>query len=311
MDKPYFIMSLDTELLWGPDTIEMFNFIKKRGKEARQNIDILLNLFERFEIPATWAIVGHLFLEDCCKKTCLTEINKKKYNFRRDWYIDPHTNLKEDPLFYGKDLIQKILSSTIRHEIGYHSFSHPIFSEIPRKMAEDEIKEAKKIEREWNIQFKSFVFPSNKIAHVDILKENGFLIYRGKTGIYGSNDNLFIKKFKGGIDKFISSPVEPKWIDGIWEIKGSTYFCDPQIPRSLLVRCNLGLNRAIRNKKIFHIWLHPWSLLLYKKLEEDLGKFLKQVSEKKQKNELDVITMGELAEHMNLLRHEKMKDAKK
>jgi hypothetical protein len=307
MEKPYFMISLDTELLWGPDSIELFTFIKKNGKEARQKIDTLLDLFERFEIPATWAIVGHLFLEECSEKTCLTASNKIKYNVGKSWYVDPYSNLKKEPLFYGSDIVQKIVSNTIRHEIGYHSFSHPIFSEIPRKMAEDEIKESKKIEKTWNIQFKSFVFPSNKIAYLDILKENGFLIYRGKTGIYKSTDNLFMKKLKGGIDKCLTSPVEPKWINGIWEIQGSAYFCDPQIPRSLLNRCNIGLNRAIRNNKIFHIWLHPWSLLLYKKLEVDLKKFLKQVSEKKQQDKLKVITMGELAEHMNLLQQVKRK----
>lgn len=302
MDKPYFTISLDTEFLWGRKTPELFNLIKRKEKELRGKIDALLDLFGRLEIPATWAIVGHLFLEQCDKKTCLTSINIKKYKYERDWYIDPYTNLYHEPLFYGKDVIEKIISNNVNHEIGYHSFSHPNFNEIPREMAKKEIEEAKKIEKEWHIKLKSFVFPYNEIAHVDVLKENDFMIYRGKTGVYDSNENIFIKKFKGGIDKILAPPVEPKWIDGIWEIQGSTYFCDPQMPKSLLFRCNLGLDRAISNNKIFHIWLHPWSLLLYKKLEDDLSKLLEHVSKKREENKIEVITMGELAEHLNLLK---------
>ena len=303
MDIPYFIISIDLELLWGRKKTELFNLIKRNEKELREKIDNLLQLFEKFDIPATWAIVGHLFLEQCDKKTCLTSTNIKKYKYGREWYIDPYTDLSHDPLFYGKDLIEKIISSSAKHEIGYHSFSHPNFSEISAGMAENEIKEAKKIEKEWNIKLKSFVFPYNKIAHVNILKENGFMIYRGKSGTCCANEkNIVLKKFKGSVDKIIAPPVEPKWIDGIWEIQSSAHFCDPQTPKSLFFKSKLGLERAISNKKIFHIWFHCWSPLLYKKLEQDLRKFLECISEKRREDKLEVITMGELAEKLNLLK---------
>lgn len=304
MDKPCLIISLDTELLWGPAERILFDFIKRKGKEVRKAIPTLLNLFEKYEIPVTWAIVGHLFLESCEKETCITWKNMNKYNYRKKWYNDPYSNIDQNPLFYGKDIVEEILSNPLNHEIGYHSFSHPRFTEIPREMAENEIKEAKKIEKEWGIKLKVFVFPGDEIAHVDILKENGFKIYRGKSaGIYDPSKNIFIRKFTGGITKIIATPVEPIWADGIWEIQSSMLFSDPQIPQSLLLRAKLGLEKTIKKNKVFNIFLHPWNLLLYRRLESDLEKFFKYVFKKRDKGELQVLTMGKFAELLDEIRY--------
>ena len=77
------------------------------------------------------------------------------------------------------------------------------------------------------------------------------------------------------------------------------FFCDTQMPASLLLRGKLGLERSISNRKVFHIWLHPWTLLNYEGLKDDLDKFLKYVSKRREKGELEVMTMGELASGLN------------
>ena len=66
----------------------------------------------------------------------------------------------------------------------------------------------------------------------------------------------------------IAPPVEPKWMDGIWEIPSSMFFCDPQIKFSVLTRAKIGLYRAIRAKKVFHVFLHPHNLLMYPSLKD-------------------------------------------
>jgi hypothetical protein len=304
MYKPVFIISLDTEMLWGPGGgqagMEIYNLIKKNAKRTRSTITILLDLFEKYKISATWAVVGHLFLDSCEEDTCLTMINIKKYGFTKSWYKDPYSNIEKDPLYYGKDIIEKIIANPINHELGYHSFSHVCFPYIPREMAEGEIKESKKIEKEWNIKFTSFVFPINRIAYVDILKENGFKIYRGKDlSVTNTSQNLIFEKFKLGISKFIAPRVEPRWDNGIWEIQSSMCFSDLQIPQSLLLRGKIGLDRAIKEKNIFHIWLHPWDLFCYQRLKDDLGKMLKYVSKRRDEGKIEVMTMNDLAEYLN------------
>jgi peptidoglycan/xylan/chitin deacetylase (PgdA/CDA1 family) len=294
-DKPTFIISLDTELIWGyagyPSSKEV-SLMKNDDTRGRGCIDTLLSLFEKHNIPATWAVVGHLFLDHC---ECEDGIpHKDMPRFKEDWYsADPCTDIQRDPLYYGRDIVEKIISNRIEHEIGYHSFSHVIFSECRREVAETEIKEGIELAKEFGITLKSFVFPENKIGYVDVLKENGFRIYRGENlGRYDLSQNIFIRKFNGGMNKLIAPPVEPKWMDGIWKIPSSMMFCDPQIKFSVLPRAKLGLCRAIKAKKVFHIWLHPHNLLMYSSLKDDLDRFLAVVSKKRNEGKIEVMTMG-------------------
>jgi len=302
IDKPTFIISLDTELIWGciaAPSSKVVSLMKADKKKGRGCIDILLSLFEKYNIPATWAIVGHLFLDHCEKKNGIAHKNMSR--FKKDWYSsDPCTNIQKDPLYYGKDIIAKILSSSVKHEIGYHSFSHVVFSECSQEVAEAEVKEGIKSAEEFGITLKSFVFPENKIGHIDLLRKYGFEIYRGKNlGRYDLSQNILIQKFNGGIDKIIAPPAEPKWMDGIWEIPSSMFFCDSQIKFSVLPRAKIGLYRAIRSKKVFHIFLHPHNLLLYPSLKNDLDKFLRIVAKKRDEGKIEVMTMGEFAEVLN------------
>ena len=299
LNKPTFIISLDTELIWGYTAYplsKVISLMKNDDKKVRGCIDTLLNLFEKHNIPATWAIVGHLFLDHC---ECEDGVpHKDMPRFKEDWYSsDPCTDIQKDPLYYGKDIVEKILSSRIEHEIGYHSFSHVVFSECSRVVADAETKMGSKLAKEFGITFKSFVFPENKIGHVDVLKENGFKIYRGENlGRYDLNQSFLIRKFNGGIDKMIAPPTEPKWMDGIWEIPSSMFFCDPQIKFSVLPRAKIGLYRAIISKKVFHIFLHPHNLLMYPSLKDDLDRFFGVVSKKRGEGKIKVMTMEEFAD---------------
>ena len=294
INKPTFIISLDTELIWGSviyPPSKAVSLLKGDDKNGRGCVGSLLNLFEKHNIPATWAVVGHLFLDHC---ECEDGIpHKDMPRFKENWYsADPCTDIQRDPLYYGKDIVEDILSNRIEHEIGYHSFSHVIFSECSREVAEAEIKEGIKLAKEFGITLKSFVFPRNKIGHVDVLKENGLKIYRGENlGRRDSNQSFLIRKFNGGLDKMIAPPVEPKWVDGIWEMPTSMLFCDPQFKFSVLPRAKIGLYLAIKSKKIFHIYLHPHDLLRYSSLKYDLDKFLGIVAKKRDEGKIAVMTM--------------------
>lgn len=297
-DKPIFIISLDTELIWGiihtdADTSSLIN----DKKHCRGAVDTLLNLFEKYNIPATWAVVGHLFLDRCEKENIILHRNMPR--FKEDRYsCDPCTDIKRDPLFYGKDIVEKILSSPIKHEIGYHSFSHVLFSECNREVAEAEIKEGVKLAKEFDIALKSFVFPQDKIGHLDVLKENGFRIYRGRIFKRGNiNQRVPIRKINGVIDLMIAKPVEPRMTKGIWEIPSSMLYSAPfPFTYSLLPRAKIGIYRAIRLKKIFHVWLHPQSLLDQPSLAKYLDNLLAFVSKKRDEGKIEVMTMGALAD---------------
>ena len=63
MTKPIFVISLDLELGWGfisnPEN-EALSLLNKDPQSGRGNIELLLSLLQKYNIPATWAAVGHL-----------------------------------------------------------------------------------------------------------------------------------------------------------------------------------------------------------------------------------------------------------
>ena len=303
IDKPIFIMSLDLELLWGfvlhpgdRGAISLKND-KKRGRDA---INFLLDLFKKYRIPATWAIVGHLFLDHYEGEDIITK-NLPQFREKQNLCIS-FSKIDED-LYCSTDIIEKIMSSPIEHDIGYHSFSHVPFSECSRNIAESEIRKGIKLAKKFGISLRSFVFPYDKIRYVDLLKENKFWIYRGKIHNRANmKQNIFFRRINWIIDKIAVRPVSPVWNDGIWEIPSSMCFYDPIVPYNILSRAKRGIRQSITNgeNKVFHMYIHPHNLLSDASLRRKLDEIFRFVSKKKRMGQIDVMTMQELASYLNM-----------
>ena len=110
LTKPIFIISLDTELLWGYAGYplnEVISLMKNDDTKVRGCIEPLLSLFEKHNIPATWAVVGHLFLDSCKCEGGVPHRNMPR--FKEDLYSsDSCTDIPTDPLYYGTDIVEKI-----------------------------------------------------------------------------------------------------------------------------------------------------------------------------------------------------------
>ncbi|MBL7124600.1 MAG: polysaccharide deacetylase family protein [Dehalococcoidales bacterium] len=302
LSKAVFTMSLDTELLWGLSrtpsgrAIAQINGIKRDPTHCRAAIDNLLNLFAKYNIPATWATCGYLFLDYRGGNRYIPDENTIKS--RGGWHNSETIN--GNPLFCGKDIVDKILSSQVEHEIGYHTFSHVDFSRCSREVAEAEVADGVRLAREFNLSLKSFVFPWNRVGHLDILKKYGFLIYRVQASGLGERYRTFLARKIGGILGLIFTPLAKlNWRDGIWETGSSMDFWSRQYSFMLLPRAKLGVHRAVSQQKLLHLFLHPYTLVLQPSLFGKLEKLLILVASKRDKGELEVMTMGELATRMN------------
>ena len=120
----------------------------KKGKIERENIPKIIEVLERFNIPITFATVGHLFLKNCDRgdHDWMKRIPHFDDHWKftdGDWYDhDPYSDYKSTPEWYAPDLIRMIIDSNVEHEIGTHTFSHIDFSykNCPPEVAEDEIE---------------------------------------------------------------------------------------------------------------------------------------------------------------------------
>jgi peptidoglycan/xylan/chitin deacetylase (PgdA/CDA1 family) len=240
-------ISADFELAWAARYASLEKAMED-GRRTRRYFGLLLATFAQFNVPVTWAAVGHLFLRECSRDgvtgVAHPEMPRPRpYRNRSwtfpggDWYeYDPCTSVSESPEWYAPDLLAQIIRSEVHHEVGSHSFSHTDFSEgrCPKALALSELKRSREEASHMGIDLRSFVFPGNLEGNHDALREAGFLAYRGSAG-----PNL----------------AYPSKTHGLWNIPGSLQLFDPSVDyRRRLPRY---LDVAARTGTCCHLSFHP------------------------------------------------------
>jgi peptidoglycan/xylan/chitin deacetylase (PgdA/CDA1 family) len=279
LDRGVFIISIDLELIWG--TLDLFGEQRfRRACEIEREIviDRLLELFGEFNVSATWCVLGHLFLECCAPEAGRkhSEIVRPNHDWHReDWFVnDPCGNEESSPLFFGRTLIEKIRRCPAPQEIGCHSFSHVIFGDAgcSGETAQSEIAACVRAARELGITMCSFAFPRNEVGHLDVLKQYGFECYRGPEPQWYEARNFpsILKRLSHLWDVVTAAKpptVLPEYTEaGVWNIPGSMIYFPMHglrryIPVSRRVkRAIKGLNDAVEQRRVFHLWFHPTNL---------------------------------------------------
>ena len=297
----------------------MWGTLDRHGQKFRQLCEVerlfvierLLNLFTEFDISATWCTVGHLFLRECSLKSNIKHPDITRPDFERtkqDWfYHDPCSSEQVDPLFYGRKLIEDIMTCRVRQEIGCHSFSHVIFNAAgcTRAVAESDLQACLRAARELGINMKSFAFPRNCVGHLPVLRSHGFTCYRGPEPHWYQH-KVWPHKVKrlGQLIDVLTARRPPTVVpeqtpSGLWNIPGSMLFTPSygirkHLPVALRVkRARKGLDAAVRDKRIFHLWFHPTDLAGNPDLMlAGLRQVLEYAAELRSRNELDILPMG-------------------
>ena len=235
----------------------------------------MLALFKKYNIHATWAIVGMASFES--KKELLNYLPDTKPNYKNK-LLDPYrhissvgTNERDDPYHFGYSLIQQIVD-TDGMEIASHTFSHFYCLE---KHADGafiaDLESASQAFNRLDIKPDSIIFCRNQYSdyHLQIAKNMGFKAYRG-------NENHFLHRPR---DKHSFAVRGLRLLDNYVNIAGNqvsslilTNFGLYNIPSSRFLRPwtnnisleKLRLNRikksmlsAAKQGKGFHLWWHP------------------------------------------------------
>lgn len=188
MSSGELVISLDFELLWGVRDHVARDSYGPNILGGRDAIPLMLDLFERHGISATWATVGAVFCasRDELMDALPPEELRPRYaqralsNYRylheigRDERTDPH--------YFGASLVRQIATCP-GQEIASHTMSH--FYCLEEGTSVDsfaaDIKAAVKLAEDRGIFLKSIVFPRNQYAdaHLDVVLKSGFQRYRG------------------------------------------------------------------------------------------------------------------------------------
>ena len=306
------VLSLDAELGWG------FHDQKSpptdRAERARAGWKRLIDCFEEAAVPATWAIVGHLFLDDC-------DGEHASHPASGDWFASERGRWRSRPdLRFGEGLIGRIEGSPIAHEIGSHSFSHVVFgdADTTRTLAAAEIDASVELARERGVSLSSFVYPRNRVGHRDTLAEGGFVCYRGRAPARDLDDFAGGRPLRKLAEATIDAPplVRPRYDEfGLVNVPASLYlFGFEGLGRSIaesvwddpVVRAaKRGIDAAAEangsENEVFHMWLHPNNLVTPRDVRR-VRRILAYLDAQRTAGRVSVETMAEVAARTDRVR---------
>jgi hypothetical protein len=272
-----FALTFDTELIWGSFDSMTPAVFERRFPDVRGTIERILALLARYEVAATWAVVGHLFLRECRRGDAglaHPELVRPQQRWRPgDWYAaDPCSDRQRDPLWYGDDILDLLQGARGGHEIGCHSFGHALYGDphLTRAAVDADLEACLARAAERGLTLRSFVFPRNVEGHHEALRAHGFRAYRGADPAWFARLPSVLARGGHLVDQTLGLPPPVRkpseTLPGLWNIPGSALLLHRTGPRRVipmaarLRKARAGLERAASSGGVFHLWTHPFNL---------------------------------------------------
>jgi len=285
-------ISIDLELLWGVWDCLTPDAEHNAVEQERSILARLLQLFERYDVPVTWATVASLFDEDRAGDAAPARQPRAAWR--------------------GEDMVAQIRASRVAHEIGSHTHAHVYFDDVAAEVAAADLERARRAHERAGLPFDSLVFPRNKVDHLHEVARAGISVFR-------SNDAGVIDLFRRNLPQVwplvnlaqkTVPAAPPVVLPRLWRERGSTLV---ELPTSLLLMSRRGVRRVVappvmkaklrgglraasEEKKLFHLWFHPSNF--YFDSEQQfaiLEACLEEAAALRKRGELNIQTMREFA----------------
>lgn len=309
-----FVISLDFELHWGVRDHRSVDQYRENLLGVRQAVPAILDLFERYKIHATWAIVGFLFfngLDDL--KNGLPPVLPEYLEASLNPYKALHEagrSEDEDPFHFAPSLIRKIAVCE-GQEIGTHTLSH-FYALAPGPTLESfraDLRSAKSVADRYGITLKSIVFPRNQISrpHLQICAEEGLIAYRS-TEVKGNGTFDRAMRLADSYVRLSGDGCATPCLDAefpIVAIPGSRFLRPwnsalKTLEEMRLKRICASMDIAAKRQKIFHLWWHPHNFGV--NLEENmtvLTRIVERFAQLRRETGWPSLTMAEVAESVS------------
>jgi len=206
------------------------------GKVEELSIPLFVQAFSDFQIPVTLAVRGQL-----------TEVDSQ--------------------------VLGILLASPVKHDVGAHGYYHRKFTRLTHDEAEDELRMISVGMKKCGLIPRTFIFPANCVAHLDLLEKYKYTSYRG----YGSfvEDCMWIEK-----------------CGRLYNVHPSIYI-NQHTSLPLLKKI---LDISIEKRLPFHIWFHFWNFgedtkSVSKSLKNLFAPFFRHAREEQENGTLTIETM--------------------
>jgi len=316
-----FLISLDFELYWGIRDKTGIEDALKRMKNKDKAVNGILQLFEKYDIHATWATAGFLFLDNYEELIKSFPEKLPSYKDKRfspyEYILRAKDEIKaNENIHFAPNLIRRILNIK-GQEIATHTFSHYYTLEEGQKNDEfrEDLLTARKIAKnKFDLELKSVVFPRNQYSeeHLKISGELGFKAFRG-------NPLHWAYKPKKDEKGKLTSSRGYRLLNSYFPLNYNTYQVQydgsgiVNLPSSVFlrpyskklrhfeyikyIRIDKELKFAAKNNLVCHLWWHPHNFMV--NMDENLKfleKILKKFNKYKKKYGMKSLNMNEASE---------------
>lgn len=322
MTKGKFVISLDFEIYWGVRDVVALDKYRNHLKGVREVMPMLLQIFTKYGIEATFATVGLLFSETKTEMKSFFPMEKPSYINKN---LSPYEcfdeavgdNEQDDPYHFGWNLIEKIRSSG--QEIGSHTFCHYYCLEPGQNKIQfqEDMYAAINIANKKNIKLKSFVFPKNEYNkdYLNVLSKIGFTSFRGiEKGLFYNPQLkglllIFQRPLRlldsylnlSGHNTFILNRMKDEHLINI----RSSRFLRPYSPKMAFLeklrlrRILKSMTYAAKNSSVYHLWWHPHNFGIHQDQNfAFLEKILSHYSSLNKKYNFESVNMSKLSEEI-------------
>lgn len=301
-----FVVSLDYELFWGMTGTVSLDDYEKNIMNGRKAIPKVLELFDRYGIHATWAVVGfqlakdeeelRAFLPPDALRPSYRDMTSATYPLLEGLQGDESTA----PCFFAQASVSEIAKHP-HQEIGSHTFSH-YYCREPGQTTEQfaaDMEAARNIGSAKGYPISSVVFPRDMSTpeHSRVLRQLGFTAYRDEADdwIHKRIPIRILRRALTLLDVYLPLTgfrgPQPINENGIVRTVGNRQFRYYFKPLGFLEwlkvsRIKGQMKYAAKHGLSYHLWWHPHNLgdhteeLLrqledifryYKKLEKNYG----------------------------------------
>ena len=279
---------MDFELFWGLDLpVRLSKEKKDLFNKTRTVIPKILKLFAKYDISATWAVVGLLLTNDLHELELPDENVFPKYDNRLSRNYEKVVEIRKkhnDFSFLNSiDLVREIFQSQ-NQELASHTFSHYYCLENGQNI--EDFRADLDCVRQYHIELfgafpQSIVFPRNQVNYLELLEELNYKFYRGTQDHWAyeslnhSEFNNVFKRIFRLIDMYL--PLHDNTFDvnaindnkcGLYNIRQSRLLLGFIKSRKILeclriIRIKNSMLSAAKNRKSFHLWWHPHNFGTY------------------------------------------------
>jgi hypothetical protein len=297
-----FILSLDTEIAWGT-----YGAVGSRAAAFDRFPEILRRLIRQldiFEVSATWALVGALLLLPDEHPA----VPSVQYSFANA--PDELRTLNGAAAWYRAGyLLDALHGARVPQEIGTHTMTHLLADDpaVSRADFSAQLAAVRDIHARHNLAPpRSIVYPQNRIAHTDVLREYGIIAYRGKERVLDARLPRPLRRAGAFVRYALATP--PPTYDPTVDITGGVVNLPAsqfllaydgvrrRIPTAARVKqAEHGLAAAAQDSSVYHLWFHPFNLGSDEAMFDALTQILARVWHYRERGLITVTTMGALA----------------